>query len=169
METISFARLFKMTTKTRVTIGGCFLVIVTILLVTFFLRFLRSDPADYHFKEFAKIRANFNDYRPSVLDQLKGIRSNQDKWDFHLNSLEELGAVQHVRFVFTEVPYTREASKHLWSSVVTNFPDAVMFTAPSYYTNAPGYGVEPYVLNVWDFPHRMEAWSNFVHTNNRRK
>ena len=96
----------------------------------------------------------------------RGIGGSQEKWDFHLKSLVALDAVQHERFVFTEVPYTKEASRHIWQSANSNFPNAVMFTASYYDTNAPGYGVAPYVLEVWDVPEEMKRWSSFVEQRN---
>ena len=127
-------------------IAGSALVLLLALVLA--LALAHGNAANYHFGEFASIRTNFNSYRPSISDWLRGIRDNQDKWDFHLQSLEQLGAVKHKRFVFTEVPYTREASKRIWRSASSNFPNTVMFTACYYDTNAPGYGVAPFVLEV---------------------
>jgi hypothetical protein len=42
-----------------------------------------------------------------------------------------------------------------------------MFTATYYDTNAAGYGVRPYVLEVWDFPTNIPRWSSFFQTNNK--
>jgi hypothetical protein len=130
---------------------------------------LSRDSAAYHFSEFESIKTNFNDYRPSLYDRLTGIRDNQSKWDYHLQKLVEIGAVQHKRFVFTEVPYTREASKHIWRAANSNFPNAVMFTGTYYDTNATGYGRDPYVLAIWDVPSEMARWSSFFETNNQMK
>lgn len=126
------------------------------------------DPVTYHFGEFERFKMNPNTYQPSLADRIKGIRDNQSKWDFHLLKLVELGAVQHKRFVFTEVAYTREASRRIWRSAYFNFPNAVMFSAPYHHTNASGYGAEPYVLEVWDLPEEMARWTAFVETHNRR-
>lgn len=140
-------------------ISGVSLIAVVIIAVVLLQP---SNSADYHFKEFAGIKTNFNSYRPSVVDRIRGIGNNQEKWDYHLQSLVALGAVQHERFVFTDVPYTREASRHIWQSANSNFPNAVMFTAKYYDTNAQEYGVEPYVLEVWDVPGEMKRWGSFV-------
>jgi hypothetical protein len=127
------------------------------------------DSEGYHLRQFENIKTNFNSYRPSLLDRIRGIRNNQDKWDYHLRRLEELGAIQHKRFVFSEVPYTKEASRRIWKSAVTNFPNAIMFTASYYETNTPSYGVDPYVLNVWDRPDAISQWTSFFEANNRRQ
>ncbi len=129
----------------------------------------RPNAADYHFREFDQVKTNFNNFRPSISDLSKGIRSNQDKWDYHLESLVKLGAVVHHRFVFTEVPYTKEAARHIYRAAVSNFPTAVMFSAKDHQPNAPGYGVTPYVLEVWDVPEQMRRWTNFLEANNRRR
>jgi hypothetical protein len=126
------------------------------------------DPVAYHFREFERIKASPNTYQPSLADRIKGIQDNQSKWDFHLQKLVELGAVQHERFVFTEVPYTRDASRRIWRSAYSNFPNAVMFSASYHNTNAAGYGAETYVLEVWDLPEEIGRWSAFVETHNRR-
>ena len=130
---------------------------------------LPRDSAAYHFREFESIKANFNAYRPSLSDRIRGIDDNQGKWDFHLQRLVELGTVHYERFVFTEVPYTKEASKRIWLSANSDFPDAVMVTAPYHDTDAPGYGVDPYVLEVWDVPGEMKRWSSFVEAQNRKQ
>ena len=142
---------------------GAVVILVLIALIS------TRNPGEYHLRQFENIKTNFNTYSPTVLDRVRGIRNNEDKWNFHLRRLEELGVIQHKRFVFTEVPYTMEASKRIWRSAVTNFPNAIMFTASYYDTNAPGYGVDPYVLNVWDTPSEMPRWSSFFETNNRRR
>ena len=128
---------------------------------------LQRDSAAYHFREFERVRANFNGYRPSLSDRVKGIADNQRKWDYHLQRLVALGAVQHEQFVFTKVPYTKEASQHIWLLANSNFPQAIMLSAPYHDTNSPGYGVAPYVLEVWDLPGEIERWSLFVEEQNR--
>lgn len=35
-------------------------------------------------------------------------------------------------------------------------------------SNAPGYGVDPYVLEVWAVPGEMKRWSSFVEAQNRQ-
>ena len=135
-------------------------LIALVLIAVMFVQ--PSNSADYHLREFESIKTNFNNYRPSVTDRIQGIGNNQEKWDYHLQSLVTLGAVQHERFVFTDVPYTREASRHIWQSANSNFPNAVMFTAKYYDTNAAEYGVAPYVLEVWDIPGEMKRWGSFV-------
>lgn len=127
------------------------------------------DPVAYHFGEFERIKMNPNTYQPSLADRIKGIQDNQSKWDFHLLKLVELGAVQHKRFVLTEVPYTQEASRRIWRSANSNFPNAVMFSASYHNTNASSYGVEPYVLEVWDVPEEIERWAAFVERYNRKE
>jgi hypothetical protein len=120
----------------------------------------------YHLREFENVKTNFNNYRPTIWDRMRGIHDNQGKWDFHLRRLEELGAVQHKTFVFTEVPYTSQSSRQIWLSAYSNFPKAVMFTAKHYGTNDASYGVNPYVLGVWDFRRDMPHWLLFFQTNN---
>jgi hypothetical protein len=139
-------------------------VIALVIIAVVFLQ--PSNSAGYHLREFYNIRTNYNSYRPSVVDRLRGIGKNHEKWDYHLQSLVALGAVQHERFVFTDVPYTREARRHIWQSANSNFPNAVMFTANYYDTNAPEYGVAPYVLEVWDVPGEMKRWGSFVEQRN---
>lgn len=128
-----------------------------------------SDPVAYHFREFESIKTNLNTFQPSLADRIKGIQDNQSKWDFHLQKLVELGAVQHKRFVLTEVPYTQDASRRIWRSANSNFPNAVMFSASYHNTNAAGYGAEPYVLEVWDLPEEMGRWTAFVEAQNRKE
>jgi hypothetical protein len=142
---------------------GVGLILVLIVLLP------SGNSGGYHLREFENIKTNFNNYRPSVIDRIKGIRDSQGKWDFHLRRLEELGVAQHKTFVFTEVPYTKEASKRIWGSANSNFPNAIMFSASYYGTNAPGYGVDPYVLKVWDSPSEMKRWVSFFETNNHRQ
>lgn len=125
-----------------------------------------SKPGEYHLREFQSIKTNFNTYHPSIVDRLRGIQDNEAKWEYHLHKLEELGVVEHTNFVFTSVPYTKASSRRIWRAAYSNFPDAVMFTAQYYDTNAPGYGVRPYVLEVWDFPTNMPRWLSFFQTNN---
>ena len=108
---------------------GLVLILVIATLVSI------NRPGDYHLREFGTIKTNFNSYRPSFSDRLKGIRDNRAKWDYHLGKLEVLGVVQHRSFVFTNVPYTRESSKRIWGAAYSNFPMAVMFTAKHYATN----------------------------------
>jgi hypothetical protein len=121
---------------------------------------------DYHLREFRNIKTNFNTYRPSILDRLEGIRGNETKWNYHLRKLEELGVVEHTNFVFTDVPYTEVSSKRIWRAANSNFPASVMFSAKYYATNDVGYGVNPYVLEVWDFPTNTQRWSSFFQANN---
>jgi hypothetical protein len=149
--------------KKSLSIGG---VLLLFALITWAL-VARHDPSAHHFREFADLQTNYNAYRPSWSDRLKGIDGAQAKWDFHLRRLMELGAVRHEEFVFSEIPYTRESSKRLWLAVHSNFPRAVMVTAPHRDTNSAGYGVEPYVLKVWDVPGEMPRWSSFFETHNR--
>ena len=130
---------------------------------------LSIDPVSYHFREFENIRTNFNAYRPSFSDRLKGIGNNQEKWEYHLESLVEHGAVRYERFVLTNVLYTHDAGERIWLSASSNFPNAIMVTAPYYATNAAGYGVDPYVLEVWDVPGEMQRWSAFVEAQNRKE
>ena len=144
------------------------LVIVVALLVAFGAVLAIDHSSDYHLGEFERIKTNFNTYRPSFADRLRGIENNQGKWDSHLLRLEAIGAIQRKTFVFTEVPYTRENSSRIWRAAMARFTNAVMVTASYYDTNAPGYGVTPYVLNVWDFPEQMPRWSAFFETNNHR-
>ena len=143
------------------------LMIALILIAVVFVQ--PSNSADYHLREFESIKTNFNSYRPSLVDRIRGIENNQEKWNYHLQTLVALGAVQHERFVFTEVPYTREASRLIWQSANSNFPNATMFTAKYYDTNAPEYGVAPYVLEVWDVPDEMKRWGSFVEQRNARQ
>ena len=49
------------------------------------------------------------------------------------------------------------------------FSNAVMFTAPYHNTNAAGYGVAQYVLEVWDVPEEMDRWFSFFEEHNRRR
>ena len=141
-------------------------ILGSVLVLVFITMILVNDFRSYHLREFESVKTNFNDYRPSIFDRMKGIRDNKSKWDFHLRRLEELGVVECRTFVFTEVPYTREASKRIWQLANSNFPNAIMFTASWYDTNAPGYGVTPYVLKVWDSPGEMQRWSAFFEANN---
>jgi hypothetical protein len=142
---------------------GAAVILVLIALI------LTRNPGEYHLRQFENIKTNFNNHSPTVLDRVRGIRDNQEKWDFHLRRLEELGVVEHRRFVFSEVPYTAEAARRIWRSAVTNFPNAIMFTAAHHDTNALSYGVEPYVLNVWDRPEATRQWTSFFEANNRRQ
>lgn len=127
---------------------------------------MASKPGEYHLREFESLKTNFNTYRPSLSDRLKGITDNQTKWDYHLRKLQQLGVVEHTNFVFTSVPYTQESSKRIFRSAYSNFPAAVMFSAKYYATNDAGYGVRPYVLEVWDFPTNMQRWGSFAQANN---
>ena len=141
--------------------------IVGVLLILLSIILLMPDRSGrYHLREFEKIKANFNTYRPSIADRVMGIQDNMSKYRFHLRKLLELRVVEHKEFVFTRVPYTREASIRIWTSATDSFPDPVMLTATYYAPNAPGYGVMPYVLDVWDFPSNMQAWASFYATNN---
>jgi hypothetical protein len=126
-----------------------------------------NKPGDYHLREFEHIKTNFNNYRPSIYDRLKGISNNKAKWDYHLRKLEELGAVEHRTLVFTNVFYTVESSRRIWGAACSNFPGAVMFSARHYATNDADYGVRPYVLEVWDFSTNMHRWCSFFETSNR--
>lgn len=139
-------------------LGGCLLTLTALI-------WPRPSAVAYHFREFDRVKTNYNNFRPSISDLSKGIRSNQDKWDFHLENLVKLGAVVHQRFVFTEVPYTKEAAGLIFRAAVSNFPAAVMFSAKDFQPNAPGYGVTPYVLEVWDTPEQMDRWTNFFKAN----
>lgn len=130
---------------------------------------LPDNSVNYHRSEFERIKTTYNDYRPSLADQIRGLGENKAKYEFHLQKLMKLGAVKHDQFVFTHVPYTKENSKRIWLAAHSNFPNAVMFTAPYHATNAPSYGVAPCVLNVWDVPSEMERWSNFVQIENYPK
>lgn len=126
-----------------------------------------SSPADYHLRQFEYLKTNFNNYRPSLSDRFKGIKDNQGKWDYHLRSLERLGAVVHTNLVFTRVPYTQDSSRRIFRGACSNFPSAVMFTAAYYATNDPAYGVRPYALEVWDFPSKIQHWVSFFQENNQ--
>lgn len=143
-------------------IGAAVLVVALALL----LWGMRSDPAEYHLRKFRRVSANMNDYHPSVFDLLSGIRSNVDKWDFHLQKLEELGAVEHRVLVFTEVPFTKQANRRIWKVAESDFSDAVMFTANWYGTNDSAYGVVPFTMEVWDAPERMDRWEAFLEQHN---
>ena len=125
-----------------------------------------SKPGDYHLRQFESLKTNLNSYQPSLSDSLRGIKDNQAKWDYHLRKLQELGVVHHTNFVFASVPYTQESSKRIFRAAYSNFPAAVMFSAKYYDTNDPGYGVRPYVLEVWDFHSNMQRWASFVQANN---
>ena len=124
------------------------------------------NPGDYHLREFEAVKTNFNDYRLSLSDRLVGIHDNASKWDYHLEKLEELGTVKHQTFVFSNVPFTRETSRRIWRAANSNFPAAVMVKAKSYGTNDSRYGVQPFMLEVWDFPSNTLRWSSFFRTNN---
>jgi hypothetical protein len=140
---------------------GCGLVLGLVALIA------RSKPGDYHLCEFESIKTNFNSYRPSLFDRLKGIRSNQAKWDYHLRRLRELGVVDHTNFVFTSVPFTHESSRRVFQAACSNFPTAVMLSATYYAITDPAYGVRPYALQVWDFPSNSQRWVSFFQANNR--
>lgn len=129
----------------------------------------RPSAAAYHLREFERVKTNFNNFLPSISDRSKGIRSNQDKWDFHLENLVRLGAVLHREFIFTEVPYTKEAARLIYRAALSNFPSAVMFSAKDIQPNAPGYGVTPYILEVWDVPEQMDRWTNFFEANRHKQ
>ena len=141
-----------------IVIAGMFLVLIA--------HIAGRMAGNYHLGEFQKLKTNFNNYSPTMLDRLRGIRDNQAKYNFHLRSLEELGVVQHQSFVFTNVAYSRESSKRIFRSANSNFPNAVMFLAKYYGTNQAGYGDKPYVMEVWDFPREMPHWVSFFQTNN---
>jgi len=143
-------------------IGGLVWVLALCLL------FGTKNPARYHLREFENIKTNYNHYRPTIMDRVRGIRHSEDKWDYHLRSLEKLGVVRRRKFVFAEVPYTHEASKRIWTSAASNFPSVVMISARYLPTNAPGYGVLPYELEVWDYPSDMERWDVFFQSHNHR-
>jgi len=157
----SFPISFSMNSKVGWILGLGLLLVLTALILT-------TKPGAYHLREFERIKTNVNNYRPSLSDRLKGIRDNKAKWDYHLRKLEELGVVQHQTFVFTNVPYTLESSRLIFGSASSNFPKAVMFSARYYDTNDLAYGVNPYVMEVWDFPSNMFRWSSFVQTMNHR-
>ena len=93
---------------------------------------------------------------------------NQEESECPLNKLAALGAVEHHRFVFSQVPYPAEASRRIWHAANSNFPDVVNLTAPFYNANAPGYGKNPCVLKVWDVPGEMARWSTFFEAQNHR-
>ncbi len=137
-------------------------VIVTVIAITG----VGINSGAYHLREFEKVKTNFNNYVPTLFDRCKGIWNNQGKWNYHLGKLEQLGIVQHQIFTFTNVPYTKESSRRIWRSAYSNFSNAVMCRSDWYDTNNPGYGVKPYVLEVWDFPTQMPRWSAFFETNN---
>ena len=138
------------------------------LIVALAAALVTGSPRDYHLREFENIKTNFNSYRPSLSDRFQGIRDNQGKWVFHLRRLEELGVVQHQIFVFTQVPYTRDARKRISGLANSNSPKAVWWSTTYKESNAPGYGVDPYSFEVWDFPGEMERWTNFFEANNHR-
>lgn len=119
-------------------------------------------PAEYHLREFESLKTNFNNYQPSLSDRLRGIMNKQAKWDYHLRKLQELGVVTHTNFVFTSVPYTQESSTRIFRQAHLDFPTAVLFSARYYATNDPRYGVQPLVLEVWDFPTNFQRWASFV-------
>jgi protein involved in ribonucleotide reduction len=156
----------------------CPLVVITSLAVVVALGGFnnRRYLAAYHLREFEHIKTNFNNYKPSISEQMMGVGDNKAKWDYHLGKLEELGVVAHQIFVFTNRPYTKESVRQIWRSANSNFPNAVMFTAKYYDTNFtapwPGWNLDlsvwegSIILEVWDFPSNMPRWGSFYWTNN---
>jgi len=137
------------------------LVAVTLAVLTW-----TGSPGAYHLRQFESLKTNFNGYAYSLSDRLRGIKDNEDKWDYHLRRLQELGVVDHTNFVFSSVPYTQESGRRIFRAACSNFPTAVMFTAKYLSTNDPAYGVRPYALEVWDFPSNIQHWVSFFQTNN---
>ena len=163
--------------KRRIAVGvgaALFVSIVALLLS-------RGDSIDHHLAELrtlqaelstysrSPVRAGFNSYRPSLLDRFRGIQNNEQKLNFHLNRLIGMGAVERRELVFTEVPHTAESSQRLWRLAITSFPEVVDIRAEYLSTNAPGYGVKPYRMEVFDVPQRMRQWDRFLEANNQRQ
>lgn len=143
-------------------IGLVCLIGILLILVVLSAR----NPGAYHLREFEAVKTNFNGYAITIFDRFAGIHDSGGKWDYHLNKLEELRVIKHQIFVFTNVPYNREASRRLWQAANSSFPKAVTLKANYFATNDSRYGVQPYTLEVWDFPSNTLRWSFFYRTNN---
>lgn len=126
-----------------------------------------TDNAWYHVRQLEFILANHTRYEPSWVDRFDGIHDSWSKRNHHLRRLVELGAVQHMTFTFTHVPYTHETSRRIWSAANAQFPGAISFSAAYFHNTDAGYGTTPYELKVWDTPGEMARWQAFFELHNR--
>jgi hypothetical protein len=159
------AHSFAMVAKWKITLALAAAVFAALVAFGFWPR----NSPQYHLGELRAVQKRFNSYSPALVDRIRGIRDNQEKWDFHLNHLIKMGAVERKELVFTQVPYTAESSRRLWQLAMSEFPEVVDLRAEYLSTNAPGYGVKPYRMEVFDVPQRMRQWDRFLEANNQRE
>lgn len=95
-----------------------------------------------------------------------GIKNNDDKLNYHLKCLVELGALKHKKFVFTQVPYTSESFRRIWQLALEELPEAVEMRGNWYDENDSHYGMAPIIFELWCVPDELEQWNQFYEAEN---